>query len=250
VNTPPTATVVATERLVERALGYALIARCLAYPDDSAVAGMQAVAASAGGIPHGTALDELVSAARGASREVLEPTYIELFTLSSSPDCPTFETAFVSVEAAQQTASMADIAGFYRAFGVDTGDTGFRPDDISVELEFMGFLCRKQAYAIERLGAPRVGQVLRVQRLFMREHLGRWAGALGRRIVSRAGVAPFYATLGAALEAWIGAECELLAVGPIDTVDEPLLDWPEPDDASCGADGAGAVISFDDIPVI
>jgi len=234
---------VSVEVAVQRAMGYALLARCFAYPDDLAVEGIRATAAASEAVLEGTVLGPLATAAARVAREELEERYAGLFTLSSSPDCPTFETAFLSTDPIQQTNRMADIAGFYRAFGVDTGGNGCRPDDISVELEFMGFLCRKEAYAAEHLGAPRVAQTLRAERLFLREHLGRWAGAAGSRLALQGADAPFYAMLGKALDVWVSQECERMQTGPVDTVDGPRMDLnkPEPE--------ADSVIDFDDIPV-
>lgn len=214
-----------SETAVVRAVGYSLLAHALAYPDDSAIAALQEVAAAAASFLEGTPLAELVPLARAATPGDLEPAHVRLFSLSSSPDCPTYETAYFSPDPTQQTNRMADIAGFYRAFGVDTGGTGFRPDDICVELEFMGYLCRKQVYAAEHLGAPRVAQTLRAQRLFLGDHLGCWAAGLGRRIAARAGASEFYRVLGAVLEDWVWGDCRAAGVTRLEVVDGPRPGW-------------------------
>src|SRR5262245_14795247 len=115
---------------LSRSAMYALLGRALAYP----------------GHGQSTALDELVPAlaalpaALGAEAMLLlealplrgerEVAYQRLFTHSSSRDCPTFETAFSAKEIFQQTQQLADIGGFYRAFGVQPIAGTERPDHI------------------------------------------------------------------------------------------------------------------------
>lgn len=238
------------ESALQRAMGYALLARALAYPDERTFTTLQDTARFAEEALVGTPLERLNSLALAARREELEAAHISIFTLSSSPDCPMFETAFLSTEAAQQTARMGDIAGFYRAFGVDPATPGFRPDDLWVELEFMGYLCRKQAHAAEHMGAPRVKQVLRAQRMFLREHLGRWGPGLGRRIALRSFNNLFYLTAGEALEDWLGADCEALNVGPVDMVEAPQMEWAPPEADEAFDDGSTPLIGVDEIQVV
>jgi len=223
---------------IRRSLGYALVARCLAYPDESGAGAVRGAAADAGQALVGTACERLAEVAASVSHGDIEERHSRLFTFSASPDCPTFETAYLATDHLQQAQRMADLNGFYRAFGVDTVETGFRPDDICVELEFMGFLCRKEVYAAERLGAPRVGQTLRAERMFLREHLGRWGAALGRRISLRAAGDPFYSVVGDALHDWLESEREFLGVGDIDVVDAARMEWDDPNTDHVPEDGA------------
>lgn len=246
-----------TAATLQRAMAYDLLAHALAYPDAVSFERLQAVAAAAAPSFAGTPLEDLVNRSLEANREQLEGEHIRLFTLSSSPDCPTFETAYLATDPSQQTARMADIAGFYRAFGVDPAQPGFRPDDISVELAFMGYLCKKQNHASEHMGAPRVAQVRRAQRMFLREHLGRWGIALGRRITARAMNTPFYFLAGEALADWIEADVEILGAGPIEFAEEPQMTWDTPglanddmsDDIETG-EVEPQLIAPDEIPVL
>jgi DMSO reductase family type II enzyme chaperone len=239
-----------TERCASRAAAYSLLAYALAYPDDAAIEGLHEAAAEAAALLAQTPLAGLAGIAAALQRDDLEPAYVTLYTLSSSPDCPTFETAYFSADPQQQTQRMADVAGFYRAFGVDSGETGFRPDEISVELEFMAYLCRKQAYAAEHLGAPRAGQALRAQRLFLEEHLGRWAAGLGRRIAEEAPIGHFYQLAGLALAGWIADDCRALGARP-----DEVSGVPVPAGAGAMSHGpefaglANPIFAFDEIPV-
>lgn len=81
---------------------------------------------------------------------------------------------------------LADLAAFYRAFGVEVClDGGERHDHLSVELEFMAVLTGQEARWLEE-GGPGADEALAVnlagQEQFLREHLGRWVPALGRRL--------------------------------------------------------------------
>lgn len=234
----------------KRSAGYSVLAYALAYPDDAILESLRESAEEAETALGGTPLAGLARAAAAATRADLESAYVRLCTLSSSPDCPTYETAYFSSDPQQQTNRMADIAGFYRAFGVESTDTGFRPDDMPVELEFMAFLCRKQAYAAHNLGAPRAGQTFRAQRTFLEDHLGRWAGGLGRRFATGAPMGHFYQMAGLALAEWVADDCRLLGAKPEEVSGEPVEALaPE---ASHGPefDGPGSpIFSFDEIPV-
>jgi hypothetical protein len=79
---------------------------------------------------------------------------------------------------------LADIAGFYRAFGFEV--SGERPDHIVPELEFAALLCAKEAYARicgEEEGAEVCAEA---RRKFMSEHLGAWLPQLSQRISEHA----------------------------------------------------------------
>ncbi|MCC7365071.1 MAG: molecular chaperone TorD family protein [Dehalococcoidia bacterium] len=235
---------------LQRAAAYELLALALAYPDDNVLEQLRDVATTAGGMLRGTPVAALCEVAVHATRPELEPAYVELCTLTSSVDCPTYESAYFGGEAQLQTMRMADISGFYRAFGVETMGTGLRPDEISVELEFMAYLCRKEVHARANKGAPRVAQTRRAQRLFLEEHLGTWAAPFGRRVASRANTT-FYQLAGAALSLWIAAETAELQASPVEVTGMPVI---EPlDRTNHGPEFVGRsaeVITFDDIPVI
>jgi TorA maturation chaperone TorD len=70
---------------------------------------------------------------------------------------------------------VADVAGFYRAFGVEPISASERPDHISAELEFMQLLAAKEAVALGDEGEGERAAVCReAARAFLRDHLGRF----------------------------------------------------------------------------
>lgn len=227
---------------IARSAAYAFLGRALAYPEQGQLEILrERIIPALRALPlegqAGAALREASPGFEGLPRG-LQAAHVALFALTVSPDCPDYETAYLSRDVFQQTQVMADVAGFYRAHGLEPrSDQPQRPDQIGTELEFMGFLARKEAYALERLEAEKAEMAREAQSLFLRDHLGCWGPPLGRRIASFAAEDSAYQRLGRALEAWLTADCARLGVTPIPTADGPVLAWPEPDDGSCGLEG-------------
>ena len=131
---------------------------------------------------------------------------------------------------------LADLAAFYRAFGLEVDDAAAeRHDHLCIELEFMSVLAAKEAYAIQQnLDAEPLAIVRDAQRDFLREHLGRWSPAFGRRL--RAATVGPLAALGDFLRTFVEADCaragvragsEDLLLRPVDESSERLCE-------SCG----------------
>ncbi len=171
----------------------------------------------------------------------LQSAYNCLFSHITSSDCPAYETAFSSRDVFQQAQVMADVAGFYRAHGVRVGgEERERPDHIGPELGFMGFMARKEAYALKHLAAERVDECYRTQATFLRDHLGCWGPALGLR-VSQLASAPFYRDAGRLISVWLRADMRRLGVRPAHSRDE-AQPFPEPADDTCGTDAGDCAL--------
>lgn len=233
---------------IGRSIVYTFLSRALAYPDP-----VQLGVARERILPALLELElegPLGDAIRGGVARLHGPldslrlVHTQIFSLTVSSDCPDYETAYLSRDVFQQGHVMADIAGFYRAHGLEVGGQSYqRPDHITIELEFMGFLARKEAYAIEHLGEEQRAMAREAQATFLRDHLACWGPALGRRIAACDGPGDSpYRWLGQALAAWIADECAYLAVTPASSVDRPMLEWPEPDDGMCGIESDCPVV--------
>ncbi len=86
-----------------------------------------------------------------------------------------YETEYGLPHEYQQSQEMADLAGFYKAFGFYTGgDVRERPDHIAVELEFMCMLALKEAYALEQGNDINATICSEAQSKFIAEHLVKW----------------------------------------------------------------------------
>jgi putative dimethyl sulfoxide reductase chaperone len=179
-------------------------------------------------------LDAVAEAVAVRSQSELADEYRDLFSFSSSPDCPLNECAYGAKHLYQEVHELADMSGFYRAFGLDV--SGQRPDELPVQLEFLYLLTLKEARAREDKRSSRTQLCRDAQRTFMRDHLGRWAENIGRRLeVLAPGTA--YAALGRLLNAFAAFEIQYLGlVGEISPYEE-VPNPPEPlDDGECAAE--------------
>jgi TorA maturation chaperone TorD len=117
-------------------------------------------------------LSEFAAAIQSYDQSGYESEYLKVFTHVCAADCNPCETAYVAKHIFQVSQRMAALAGFYRAFGLET--SGERPDHIAVELEFLAFLCYRES--LERMeGSLQNAQIMhQAQRRFLEQHLGKW----------------------------------------------------------------------------
>lgn len=148
----------------------------------------------------------------GVSIEDLRGEHNRVFSLSVSGGVAPYETEYGITEIFLKTQMMADIGGFYRAFGMEAGDSGERRADyIGTELDFMHSLCLKEKWAEENGKNEEAKICDDAKRKFLRDHLGRWAPFVGLQIV-QASTLSFYQALGQNLSDFIKAECKRLNV--------------------------------------
>jgi TorA maturation chaperone TorD len=120
-----------------------------------------------------------------------------------------------------RTFEMADVGGFYKAFGVELGESGQRVDHITAELEFMNLLAVKEAVALQEEGEGEHAQICRdASRVFLRDHLVRWAPRLGECLAEADGD-PIYSAVGRLLGQFIVFDAEKIdaAGAPVHILD-------------------------------
>jgi hypothetical protein len=101
---------------------------------------------------------------------------------------------------------MADIAGFYRAFGFENGGLiRERPDYLSTELEFMHTLTLKEVYAREAGEQEHLEVCVDAQRKFLQDHLACWLPLFAKRL-TQAAVDGVYAELTNLATAFVAAD--------------------------------------------
>lgn len=213
-------------------------ARCLAEDPDSTPRTL----APGETPPAGLDLGPLCEALR-APRAALERDHQRVFGLVVSKECPPYEVQYCpQTFSVYRSQLLADIAGFYHAFGVTTGrDAPERVDHLACELEFLAWLVAKERYARAQVGEGWLerAQVCRdAQRRFVAEHLAWWVPAFARALGDRArSLCPppaLQLALADALAAYVPIERALLAVDPPDVLAQPRLERDDSGDG-CGS---------------
>lgn len=171
------------ERSAEfRALFYRLLASGFRYPNQYLILTLsdqaywhglsellQAVGASSTALELLEQKEDIVKEAKDGIIAI-EIEYNRLFQLSQNIACPLTACEYLPGESRQATA-VAQLRGLYRAFGLQT-----RPntdsDNLSVLLEFMAFVCAKEANAKQKNEAEHVQQCIQVQKLLLEDFLG------------------------------------------------------------------------------
>ncbi len=109
-----------------------------------------------------------------------------------------------------RTFEMADVGGFYKAFGLELGDGDERVDHIAAELEFMNLLAVKEAVALIEEGQGEHAKICRdASRVFLRDHLQRWASRFGTSLAEADGD-PIYSAGGRLLGAFVAFDADRL----------------------------------------
>lgn len=175
-----------------------------------------------------------------------------VFGLTVGRDCPPFETEYCrSRDPFHRAQHMADLCGFFRAFGVAPDPHApERPDHISNHVSFIALLLAKAAVALDEPPGPPRDEHLQVcgeaHRTFIADHAAEWiptfACALHRRAAESAANSDalrpaLHALAGVAhlLRAWIAVERIRAGVPPARRLPQPRVAPPDPDADQCGS---------------
>lgn len=220
-----------------RATMYALLAHGLAPPQPARWRVLQEIllpAAASLLLPDqaAAAVKDLAETAPDVSEDVAK-AHLVLFPPVAHQDAPGYETAYRGEDLFRQMDLLADVAGFYRAHGLQVGGAEReRPDHIVVELEFCSLLSRKELHALHELGSEQVTVCRDTLQAFLTDHLACWAPAFGRRAAVVA-THPWYRTLGELTAQWVETDAAALGISPKEVALQPLPRQP-PDDGACG----------------
>lgn len=162
--------------------------------------------------------------------EALRDEFVRVFGLAMCRECPPYETEYQPTEEpffrAQQ---LADIAGFYRAFGLDPArDPRERPDHVALELEFAAFLLTKSRLVTDDEQAAVCREA---RKSFVRDHLAWWVPSFSLALRRKAEFGP-YAALGRLVGAFLPIERTRLE---IDAPKTPLQASAPPEPEECMA---------------
>ena len=206
-----------------RSAFYEVLSVGFLYPDEDTVPYLTArarrlapVAERVGRPELNRALNGLVEALDRDGGERLLAENVEVFGHTVSTDCPPYEAEYGQAHVFQKSQAIADLQGFYKAFGVGPNpEMKERPDHIAVELEFMHLLTLKEAHALwNGHGGDKVQICRKAQEAFLANHLGAWAGSFARRLAKKAGADTTYGALCAVLEAQMASELAMFHIEP------------------------------------
>jgi len=198
-------TQIAVDQAVRRAQLYLFLSAAFLYPEENWTDDWQTVAQIA---------DELNILLPNvgnwnADLDTLQSEYSRSIGLTGSL-C--YETEYGLPHEFRHSQELADIAGFYNAFGFSIGGAVHeRPDHLAVELEFLYVLALKEAYAIQKGLPEQVEICVDAQRKFLQDHLGHWINWFA---ASLANLHPDsrYATLAQVAVACVNADVARLGV--------------------------------------
>ncbi len=177
----------------------------------------------------------------------------QVYGLVVAKECPPFETEYYpSKDTFARSQQMADIAGFFAAFGLEPdASRPQRHDHVSLGLGFVAFLLEKLSLLATdpslAAGAPESTAICRdALAHFIRDHAAWWMPTFARCLelriddmLARESDAELRAALGSLagvarlLRAWVAAERINTGVDPSRRIVEPFVPTPEPDEDSC-----------------
>ena len=165
---------------------------------------------------------------KDADVEKLERGYRATFGGATvAMDCPPYEMYYSGSQIWQQTQDLADISGFYKAYGIEMEQdtTTTRWDHVAVELEFLHFLTYKLAYAIENHSKEEQESCLASKKKFLYAHIGRWIKAFSTSVVKKT-PEDFYRQAATLATIFVHLEMTKLSVDA-DEIDEYMGNEPD-----------------------
>jgi TorA maturation chaperone TorD len=280
LNLPASPGTIKDSPAVERALGrsklYLLVSWGLLYPEDDELldylqsgefvedgrSALESLRASLEGVGGERALKRLGNIGRQfddierwVSAECanwqladLQAEHRRVFSNVITLDCPPYETLFGNDHVFAQSHVMGDIAGFYKAFGVELSrDVHERLDHLSVELEFMHFLAYKESYARCHDGSEKTQIVVDAQKKFVKDHIGRWVPLFAKMLGKKAD-SGLFKTMADFLGDWMDFESAYLGVNPQPYSEADYrpatFNAPEGQTYECGAQDQGNELSM------
>ena len=174
--------------------------------------------AVADGVPHADGLGPVLRELSAAELEQLRAQYSGLFEVGSQgPPVPIRE----DLQTGQHGGTREEIVRFYDYFGyVLDGKFAWQPDHLSVELEFMHFLCYREAQAAT---ADDALSFQLAQADFARRHLVNWLPPFAANVEKVAG-GTLYARVVAAIRDFVVADLDWQRGTIVETADDRPAD--------------------------
>ena len=127
-------------------------------------------------------LERFVRGLEGADLQAVETQlaaeYAGLFLNAGKQPVYPYESVYTSPERLVMQKARDEVVRLYREEGLDRSDAVREPEDhIAIELEFMAYLCRRSAEALEAGDRAACLAYLEKQRAFLADHLLVWVPA-------------------------------------------------------------------------
>lgn len=203
-----------------RAALYDVLSLGFAYPDDESLLRLrqtaeliQAEAAEALG-DAGALVTGVAEAAWAGDPVGFAGEHSRLF--SGEVLCTPYETEY-ETDPFAKSRQLADIAGFYHAWGVDLSEERrTMADFIGTETEYLALLCRKEANARSKGWDEEAAMAVDAQGAFLAAHLGRWFEIFADQVevAARPGPGDLYRAAASLLRAVVGAELVARGLDP------------------------------------
>jgi TorA maturation chaperone TorD len=147
-------------------------------------------------------------------------SYAALFgTRSTLEPVPLYESAFLDQAAIQAGWVVGAVERAYAAAGLRPALHGEPPDHVAVELEFISFLCGREAEALAAVDAVGARAAADQQLRFLEEHLCQWIPSLSDAVTARDELG-FFTVVAQAAHAMVSHDVDLLGA----LLSRPLVD--------------------------
>jgi TorA maturation chaperone TorD len=220
-----------------------LLSLGLATPTPATTEEIAALAGALAGRPGApTELGALCEAAASTPLDELVAAHERLF--DGDVVVPPYEGSY-ELDPFRQTRQMADVAGFYRAFGAEAdGPAVERVDHAGTELEFLAFLALRRIEATEAGREEEATHCAEIEAAFLTDHAGRWLPVFFAGLADRA-PGTFHHLLGRVGVQVVDAEIaeRSLEVERVPSDRRPLT-AVEVDEIECGAAGQADPIAL------
>lgn len=198
------------QRILGRSAVYEALALGIAYPSETSLQRLSDLLGDLAGHDvvkaYGLAprLGAISDALAGTSAAGLQLEHNRLFL--GQVLCSPHETEYER-DTFSKASQLADIAGFYNAWGLQTSESRrTMPDFVGTELEFLAMVTRREGYAAVRGWANRRKLARESAEAFMQTHLGRWVNAFAadlREETADDEAGRFYAAVARLLEQFV-----------------------------------------------
>jgi TorA maturation chaperone TorD len=141
----------------------------------------------------------------------IQGRYVSLFAANSTGvPCQPYESAYREASGEGTGWVLAQLEGTYAAAGVSVaGTTGEMPDHVSVEMEYLAFLCGQEAEAWEQERVNEASAALGKQKRFLGRHLSVWFPLFARRVAA-ADSDGVFRTISEGAQAFMGHDVDLI----------------------------------------